>query len=279
MIFALRGGVPTLSTAIGSRSDFKTIGEPQESNRCVVAVEMMKASIGQIAELLFTSFVKRLPRRQREEVRQASDKHKLVELLASWISTSAPDSLLNAAEFDALELMYYCSDQWKGYSPANLAAILGLESSPLTEPVSGGLQSSLHLPHIDVPSTSVYRQVQTAVATKGFSRVEGTPYPAAQLATKESEGQALLKPLIVDTITTVKPDGEEVYAKLMWQQLDELSDLDCDVWDYCNWRWLHRANGLEDWVTVTVEELLKMRESLRRSMGMAKGAATRGIKK
>ena len=225
---------------------------------------MKKASIRLVAELLLTPLVKRLAQQQRK-VCQASDTHDLVARLELWISTAAPDSLLNDPDFDALELIYYCCDKWRRYSPDNLAAILGLAGSAPSEP--GPLQAPLYLPYIDVPSDSVYRQVQTAVATKGFSKVEGTPYPTAKLATAEAEGQAQLKPLILDTITTVKPDDEEAFVKLMWQQHDELSDLDCDVWDYCIWKWLQRAKDLEDWVTVTVEELLTMRGIVKKSNG------------
>jgi hypothetical protein len=57
----------------------------------------------------------------------------------------------------------------------------------------------------------------------------------------------------------MKPEEEEDLAKLMWEQLEELSDLDSDVWDYCNWKWLQGAQCPEDYVTVTLQELLTMR--------------------
>jgi|HubBroStandDraft_1064217.scaffolds.fasta_scaffold398352_1 hypothetical protein len=107
-------------------------------------------------------------------------------------------------------------------------------------------QTPLYLPHIDVPSDAIYQQGRSAVATKGFHAVSGTPFPTAEINTHDARGQAQLRPPALDTVSTVKPEFEEDLSRLMWQQCEELSDLDSDIWDYCNWNWLRAANTASD---------------------------------
>lgn len=126
---------------------------------------------------------------------------------------------------------------------------------------------TLHLPHIDVPSHSVYQQVRSAVATKAFHKVDGTPYPTATLNAKDAKGQAQLKPLAADNNARITPEAEESFAKLMWEQREELSDLDSDIWDYCNWKWIEEAERPEDYVAVTIAELLAMRGIVKKMNG------------
>jgi hypothetical protein len=65
----------------------------------------------------------------------------------------------------------------------------------------------------------------------------------------------------------------------MFQQLDELSDLDSDVWDYCNWRWLRDARSPDQCVTITLDELLAMRGILKKLNGQRqRGGYKRGQK-
>jgi hypothetical protein len=185
--------------------------------------------------------------------------------LSAWLSDAIPNALLNDAGSDSFELLASCLDLLRKHSGKALAAILGLADPQfLPAPPS---QMTLHLPHIDVPSHSVYHQVRSAVATKAFFRVDGTPFPTATVHARDARGQAQLRPLVLDSGAEIRPEAEESLAKLMWQQREELSDLDSDIWDYCNWKWLQEAERPEDYVLVTIAELLAMRGIVKKING------------
>ena len=229
-------------------------------------MEISERWLFEVAELLFPLLVARLKGNSRKKQSLQSGDNNCIKRLAAWVATEVPNSVLN--DHDSLELLCYCCDLLKDRSSTDLAVILGMPGTDsVTELGSKPFQVPLHLPHIDVLSNSFYHQLQTAVATKSFTRCEGTPFPTKVLQTADVSGQAQLKPLVLDTLVTAQPQLEERLIKLMWQQLEELSDLDCDVWDYCNWKWLLRAETPEEYVVIRIEELLEMRGIVKKLNG------------
>jgi hypothetical protein len=229
-------------------------------------VEIRESWVLQVAELLFPMLVARLKGTSRKKESLQSGDNECIKHLSAWLAAAIPKSVLN--DHDGLELLGYCCDLLKDRSSTDLAVILGIPGTDsMTELGSKPFQAPLYLPHIDVPSSSVYHQLQTAVATKGFTRFDGTPFPTTVLETRDVRGQAQLKPLILDTLGTTQPQHEEQLIKLMWQQREELSDLDCDVWDYCNWKWLMRAVTPEEYAIIRIEEILEMRGIMKKLNG------------
>lgn len=237
----------------------------------IAALEQVRAgssriAISEVAELLLPLLVSRLSKGAKAELAPESSSHDfshLVDPLVAWLTDTLPETVLNDPIVDALELLYFCCDLLKGHSRLEIAEILGAKRA-------GGIrqyrQVPLQLPHMDVPSDAVYHRVRNAVATKAFIKTDGTPFPTASVDTNNVKGQAQLRPLVLDFSGT-SPNHEETLAELMWQQCAELSDLDSDIWDYCNWRWLEIAKGPEDYVTITIHEILKMRGILKKSNG------------
>jgi hypothetical protein len=228
-------------------------------------VESNKTPLPELSELLLPILERRLPKEAiRKLGRQADQGHKsAIAHLSRWLREAIPEALLDDASFDMFELVLYAMDLMAKHSGKDLAAILGISNAQSAPPPPP--QMPLHLPHIDVPSHYVYHQVRSAVATKAFYKVDGTPYPTATL--KDAKGHAQLKPLAVDNASSITPEAEENFAKLMWEQREELSDLDSDIWDYCNWKWLQEAESPEDYVAVTIDELLAMRGILKKMNG------------
>ena len=231
-------------------------------------MEPNQTPLHEISELLLPVLERRLPRDVVKKLGREADtqvRRTAIACLSSWLGNAIPDALLNDATFDSFELLAFCLDLLRKHSAKALAAILGLADSqfvPAPPP-----QMTLHLPHIDVPSHSVYHQVRSAVATKAFYRVDGTPFPTAAVNAKDARGHAQLRPLVLDGGADIKPEDEASLAKLMWEQREELSDLDSDVWDYCNWKWLQEADRPEDYVLVTIAELLAMRGIVKKMNG------------
>ena len=102
---------------------------------------------------------------------------------------------------------------------------------------------------------------------KQFFKIDESPFPTASINTREAKWQAQLKPLSLDTTIATRSEDEEELAKLMWEQREELSDSDSDIWDYCNWKWLQGTRDLEKWVSITIDEFLTMRGMLKKLNG------------
>jgi hypothetical protein len=231
---------------------------------------MNKPLVKEIAEMLLPRVLARAtgkPTKEHTEDSDAESTKAAVARLSAWLFDVLSPSLLGDHETDALEIVSYCADLLRQLPSEELVAILWPQDS--VAPTSRPSQVPLFLPHthIDVPSAMVYHQVRSAVATKSFFRAEGTPYPTARLISKEIKGEAQLKPTILDDRLPVAPHEEEKLIRLMWQQREELSDFDSDIWDYSNSKWLEKATRAEDFVTITVSELLAMRGFTKKRNG------------
>ena len=225
-------------------------------------------SLHEVATLLIPRIVKRLSKESRTRLAWPSEPQGLasaIEHLASWLGHGIPESVSNDPAVDNTELVFHSWDLLKGLSSKQYAAVLGLANSDATVPTLH--QTRLYLPFIEVPSDPIYYQVRRAVATKGFFSSTGTPFPTAPINTHNARGQAQLKPLILDTGDRPNPEYEAELARLMFQQRDELSDTDSDIWDYCNWRWLLKAEHAEQYVSIVFEELQTMRGIIKKLNG------------
>lgn len=113
--------------------------------------------------------------------------------------------------------------------------------------------------HFTVMSSAHYHALREALYKNTFQRVEGTPWPTAQLQKGNSLGHAQLRPPAADGQALMPVDEVDKLATLMWQQREELSDLDADVLDALSALWLHQARSIQDRAVADVNELLAMR--------------------
>jgi DNA-binding XRE family transcriptional regulator len=152
---------------------------------------------------------------------------------------------------------------------ARLALFLGL--APLATPTdllpaprptplaSDVLAAAPANDHLAVMSSAHYHAVREALYKNTFARVEGNPWPTAQLARGELLGQAQLRPPGADGRARLSPRQVEVWARAMWEQRGELSDLDADALDALSALWLEQARLPQDRAVADVDTLLTMR--------------------
>jgi hypothetical protein len=75
-----------------------------------------------------------------------------------------------------------------------------------------------------------------------FTHVDGVPWPVAPIRTGPAQGQAQLRPIVVEMQPFMSPQDTEQWAQRMWQQRAELSDLDADALDALSALWLYQAH-------------------------------------
>jgi DNA-binding XRE family transcriptional regulator len=121
--------------------------------------------------------------------------------------------------------------------------------------------------HLTVMSSAHYQALREALYKKTFDRVEGNPWPTAQLSRGELLGQAQLRPPGADGRVALDQDQIQAWAKAMWQQREELSDLDADALDALSALWLSQARSVGDRAVADVDGLLTMRGIKPRSRG------------
>ncbi len=113
--------------------------------------------------------------------------------------------------------------------------------------------------HFTVMSTAHYQAVRDALPKKAFHQTEGSPWPTARLDKGRAHGYAQLRPATMDMRPLMPPEEIEAWAKLMWQQREELSDLDADALDTLSAIWLLQARSPEDNAIADVDDILAMR--------------------
>ena len=113
--------------------------------------------------------------------------------------------------------------------------------------------------HLTVMSSAHYQALREALYKNTFAQVEGNPWPTAQLMKGGVLGQAQLRPPAADGQALTPPDQLELWAKVMWQQREELSDLDADALDALSALWLNQARSVGDRAVADVDGLLAMR--------------------
>lgn len=114
--------------------------------------------------------------------------------------------------------------------------------------------------NLNVFSSPDYHALREALARKDlFREVEGVPWPTAFLDKGGVRGRAQLRPAAVENQPLMSPEEVDAWAKMMWQQREELSDLDADVLDALSAIWLAQARSVNDDAIADVDELLAMR--------------------
>ncbi len=104
-----------------------------------------------------------------------------------------------------------------------------------------------------------YHALREALAQKAFHKEDGVPWPTASLDKGGARGHAQLRPVAVEHQPLMPPEEVEAWAKIMWRQREELSDLDADALDALSAIWLSQARSINDDAVADVDELLAMR--------------------
>ncbi|MEE8292268.1 MAG: helix-turn-helix domain-containing protein [Candidatus Tectomicrobia bacterium] len=141
-------------------------------------------------------------------------------------------------------------------SLAELEHMLGLCK---TTPRATRLLSMLRDEHFTVMSASHYHAIREAIYKNSFQHIDGIPWPAAPLATGPARGHAELRPVVVETAPLMPPEERDAWAQRMWQQREELTDLDADVLDALSAIWLYQARTPQEDAVADVDELLAIR--------------------
>lgn len=131
---------------------------------------------------------------------------------------------------------------------------------PTDEPPLGAALAPRPLgDHLTVMGLGHYQAVREALYKNTFEAIDGQPWPTAQLRRGEVLGRAQLRPPGADAQRLLSPEQRSTWARLMWEQRGELSDLDADILDALSATWLHQARSLQDSARATVDELIAMR--------------------
>jgi hypothetical protein len=152
-----------------------------------------------------------------------------------------------------------------GRTPLAEPAALLLATRPTQ--LSSDVLAPLADGHLTVMSSAHYQALREALYKGTFDRVEGNPWPTAQLARGGLLGQAQLRPPGVDGPAALREEQVEAWAQLMWRQRGELSDLDADALDALSALWLSQARGIGDRAVADVDGILMMRGIKPRSRG------------
>ena len=113
--------------------------------------------------------------------------------------------------------------------------------------------------HFTVLSPAHYQAVREVITHNTFTQVDGVPWPVAPIRTGPAQGQAQLRPIVVEMQPFMSPQDTEQWAQRMWQQRAELSDLDADALDALSALWLYQAHTPQGDAVADVDELLAMR--------------------
>jgi len=141
-------------------------------------------------------------------------------------------------------------------SLAELEYLLGFRD---TAPPHTRIQPLLREEHLTVLSAAHYQALREALAFNTFERHDGVSWPTASLTKGSARGHAQLRPLIIDRHPLMPPEEIEAWATRMWQQRENLSDLDADALDSLSALWLYQAHTPEEDAVADVDELLSMR--------------------
>lgn len=113
--------------------------------------------------------------------------------------------------------------------------------------------------YLVVMSSQPYQAIREAVYKNKFDKAEGSPWPTASLSKESIRGYAQLLPIKKDSASVIPPHEIEILSKRMWEQREELSDLDADAMDALTSIWLKQARSPLDEAKADVDNLLKMR--------------------
>jgi DNA-binding XRE family transcriptional regulator len=143
--------------------------------------------------------------------------------------------------------------------------VVALDDPPWLPPVSPAPAEHPGLPaagdgYMVIPSAGHYAALQQALALNRFSTTDGSRFPRAPLSKGGARGFAELRPVTPQQEMLMAPEEAEALAQRMWQQREELSDLDTDVLDAISAAWLRRGpRAASERVSVYVDDLLRSR--------------------
>src|SRR2546423_13716225 len=100
--------------------------------------------------------------------------------------------------------------------------------------------------YLYVLSAAHYQAEREVLAYGSFAKVEGSPWPTAQLTKGHARGHAHLRPVVTDHQPVLPPDDVERWTQIMARQREELSDLDADTLDALSAIWLYQATDPND---------------------------------
>ncbi len=107
----------------------------------------------------------------------------------------------------------------------------------------------------------IYQVAREAVSKNTFQQVEGTLFPTYPFQKGNASGEIQLRPISMDDLDQMLLPQEKVeeFVTKMWQQREELSDLDADVLDVlCHIR-LEQVTSPKDWAYADVDKLASLR--------------------
>ena len=114
--------------------------------------------------------------------------------------------------------------------------------------------------YLVIPSAGHYAALQQALALNRFETTEGSRFPRARLEKGGARGFAELRPVTPEQELMMAPEEAEALAQRMWQQREDLSDLDADVLDAISAAWLRSGPRVDsERVPVYVDDLLRSR--------------------
>jgi DNA-binding XRE family transcriptional regulator len=107
----------------------------------------------------------------------------------------------------------------------------------------------------------IYQVAREAVSKNTFQQVEGTLFPTYPFQKGNASGEIQLRPINMDDLDQMllPPARVEEFVTKMWQQREELSDLDADVLDVLCHIWLEQVNTPNDWAYADVDKLASLR--------------------
>jgi DNA-binding XRE family transcriptional regulator len=107
----------------------------------------------------------------------------------------------------------------------------------------------------------IYQVARETVSKNTFQQVEGIPWPTALFQKGNSHGEIQLRPISMDDLDQLMlpPEKVEEFAVRMWEQREELSDLDADVLDVLSHIWLEQVTSPKDWAYADVDKLASLR--------------------
>ena len=114
--------------------------------------------------------------------------------------------------------------------------------------------------YLVIPSAGHYAALQQALALNRFEPTDGSRFPRARLEKGGARGYAELRPVTPEQEMLMAPEEAEALAVRMWQQREDLSDLDADVLDAISAAWLERGpRSASERVPIYVDDLLRSR--------------------
>ena len=114
--------------------------------------------------------------------------------------------------------------------------------------------------YLVIPSAGHYAALQQALALNRFEQTDGSRFPRARLEKGGTRGYAELRPVTPEQELLMAPEEAEAMAAKMWQQREDLSDLDADVLDAISAAWLERGpRSASERVPIYVDDLLRSR--------------------